>query len=146
MNQTWTIILTAGGPTASAIIAAIFAWHASHKTAIAQQISAKAAKETAEGAIQDTFTKAYAAADKHWAVYNEAMQKWNVELQEQVNENARRIEDAELRAEADKVARTKAEHLYSMSIIYLRRVIRWIEQNLPGEHYPPPPSELNLDL
>ena len=57
-----------------------------------------------------------------------------------------RTEDAELRAEADKMARIKAEHLYSMAIMYLRKVIRWIDQNLPGESYPPPPPELKLDL
>ena len=65
---------------------------------------------------------------------------------EHISENATRIEQIELRAEADREARNAAEKNFRIALVYLRRVIRWIDENLPGAHYPPPPTELNLEI
>jgi hypothetical protein len=35
MSPTWTLVVSVGGPLVSAIIAALFAWHASHQAAAA---------------------------------------------------------------------------------------------------------------
>lgn len=108
----------------------------------AAQSSAKIAEATARAAIDDTFTRAYEAADAHWARYTEAQQRDNDDLRSQISENSMRIENAEMRSIADRAARTEAEKNFRIAIAYLRRVMRWIDEVLPGEHYPPPPPEL----
>src|ERR1700739_4219224 len=90
------------------------------------QASEKTAEATAAAAIQDAITRATEANDKHWAIYLDAGQKRIEQLEADVSKNAQRIEAAELKAEAAQVRADRSEHLYSIAIIYLRRVIRWI--------------------
>jgi hypothetical protein len=110
----------------------------------AARASSKTAEVTAAAAIQDAITRATEANDKHWAIYLDAGQRRVEDLEKLVSKNAERIEQAELRSEAAEVRANKAEHLYAIATVYLRRVIRWINDNLPGEDYPPPPPELDL--
>lgn len=138
----------------AAVIAGAFTIYNTHKTKKATKGADEAAKLTAQASVNDTFTRAFEAADKHWARYVAAMQKRADEqekradeMADEISKNAQRIDDAEMRAEAERVARTRAEHLYSVAIIYLRRVIRWISDNLPpGVEYPSPPPELDVNL
>lgn len=144
MNNTWEPMLLQYGIPALAVVlaAAISGWWGHRSQRKANEVSAK----TAEAAVDDTFTKAYEAADKHWAVYNEGMQRWNQSLQDQINENANQLEQAALRAEADRVARAEADRNFTIAVVYLRRLVGWISDNLPGAEYPGPPPELHLEL
>lgn len=74
------------------------------------------------------------------------MQRWNESLQDEIRENARRIDESELRALADKERADRNERMYSKTIIYLRKLFRWIDKTVPGEEYPPIPEELKADL
>jgi len=137
----------------AAIISGAFTIYNTHKTKKVTESADEAAKMTAQASVNDTFTRAFEAADKHWASYVAAMErrvddqeKRNDELADEINKTGKRIDDAEMRAEAERVARTKAEHLYSVAIIYLRRVIRWVNANMPGGDYPSPPPEIDVDL
>lgn len=119
----------------------------------AQALAAKAADRAAEAAAQTAeaeMRKAVAdereAQARHWAQITEGMQRWNESLQEDIKENSRRIDDAELRALADRERADRNERLYSRAIIYLRKLIRWIDDVVPGEQYPPIPDELKTDL
>jgi hypothetical protein len=118
-----------------------------------QQLAAKAADRAAETAMRTAeveMRKAVAAEREaqaqHWAQITEGMQRWNEGLHEQISENARRIDEAELRALADRERADRNERLYSKAIIYLRKLIRWIDDTVPGEKYPTIPPELNVDL
>jgi hypothetical protein len=108
--------------------------------------AARTAETTAQATTNDTFTRAYAAASKNWAEWNEAQQKWNEGLQKQISDNAARIDEAEMRAEADRQARDEAEKKFRIAVAWMRRCIRWIDENLPGSKYPPLPPEIDLDL
>jgi hypothetical protein len=131
----------------SACVAGVFSFMTVRHTKRATRSADEAATKTAQAAVDDTFTRAYEAADKHWARYLEANERRNEQLTEEVQRNTLRIEQAEMRAEAERVARTKAEHLYAVSIIYLRRVIRWINEYMPDRpDYPRHPPEIDADL
>lgn len=166
----------------AAVISGFFAIYTGHKTKRITEAADEAAKTTAQASVNDTFTRAFEAADKHWGRYAEQLQKSNDDhfsrnleltaeiervradlnaemtrnkqdaeksrqaLNDEIIKNAQRIDVSEMRAEAERVARTKAEHLYSVAVIYLRRVIRWINDNLPGSDYPAPPPEIDVDL
>jgi xanthosine utilization system XapX-like protein len=140
--------------TASAQIAVAKAQEAAVAAqAAAQQLAAKAADKAAEAAAQTAeaeMRKAVAAEReaqaRQWAQITEGMQKWNMSLQDDIKENSRRIDDAELRAEADRERADRNERLYSRAIIYLRKLIRWIDDVVPGEEYPTIPPELKVDL
>lgn len=119
----------------------------------AQTLAAKAADQAAEAAARKAeaeMRKAVAdereAQARHWAQITEGMQRWNESLQEDIKENSRRIDEAELRALADRERAERSERLYSKAIIYLRKLIRWIDDTIPGEQYPPIPPELKMDL
>ena len=112
----------------------------------AGRAATKTAEATAAAAIQDAITKAVEANDKRWAIYGDMMERRCQSLEADTSKNAARIENAELRSEADREARNQAEKNFRTAMVYLRRVIRWINDVLPGEHYPPPPPELSLDL
>lgn len=106
----------------------------------------KTAEATAAAAIQDAITKAIASNDQHWALYLDAGQKRIEQLEKDIAKNASRIDAAELKAEAAQVRADRSEHLYSIAIIYMRRLIRWIDKTVPDEGYPPIPTELQMDL
>lgn len=143
MSSVWESVFQYGVPALAVVLAAAISGWWGHRSANkAHEVS----KKTAQATVDDTFTKAYEAADKHWAVYNEGMQKWNESLQEQINDNATRMEQATIRAEADRVARAEADRNFTIAVVYLRRLTRWILDNLPGADYPTPPPELHLDL
>ena len=125
--------------SAGAIAAPFIGRRAAHRNAEAAQETAAAEMRTAVAAEREQ-----ASAD--WARYCDAQQRDNDNLRYQVGENATRIEEIELRAEADREARHQAEKNFRIALVYLRRVIRWIDENLPGAHYPPPPAELELDI
>jgi len=108
--------------------------------------SADAAQQTAEAEIRKAVAAEREQASADWARYCDAQQRDNDNLRYQVAENATRIEEIELRAEADREARHQAEKNFRIALVYLRRVIRWIDENLPGAHYPPPPAELELEI
>ena len=108
--------------------------------------NADAAQQTAEAEIRKAVAAEREQASADWARYCDAQQRDNDNLRYQVAENATRIEEIELRAEADREARHQAEKNFRIALVYLRRVIRWIDENLPGAHYPPPPAELELDI
>lgn len=154
MTPTEAVVFTVMMGTLSTIIAALITYigvrHSTKKTLEQNRTNssdaASAAEIVARAEVQRAWNEAYKTVDAHYARLNDGMHRWNLDLQKSVSENTRRIEEAELRAEAADVRATKAEHLYSIAIIYMRRVIRWINENLPGEDYPAPPPELNLDL
>lgn len=127
------------GNIAVAFIAPALGRRAANKTA-------EANADNATAAVHNATTEAFRAANDHWARYNEAMQRWNEHLSEEISKNTKRIEDAELRSQAAEVRAQKAENLYSTAIVYMRRVVRWLSDNLPGEDWPKPPTELNVDL
>jgi hypothetical protein len=108
--------------------------------------NADAAQQTAEAEIRRAVAAEREQASADWARYCDAQQRDNDNLRYQVAENATRIEEIELRAETDREARHQAEKNFRIALVYLRRVIRWIDENLPGAHYPPPPAELELDI
>ena len=108
--------------------------------------NADAAQQTAEAEIRKAVAAEREQASADWARYCDAQQRDNDNLRYQVAENATRIEEIELRAETDREARHQAEKNFRIALVYLRRVIRWIDENLPGAHYPPPPAELELDI
>ena len=108
--------------------------------------NADAAQQTAEAEIRRAVAAEREQASADWARYCDAQQRDNDNLRYQVAENATRIEEIELRAETDREARHQAEKNFRIALVYLRRVIRWIDENLPGAHYPPPPTELNLEI
>jgi len=106
---------------------------------------AQAARDSAAAEMRRAVVAEREQASADWARYCDAQQRDNDNLREHISENATRIEQIELRAEADREARNAAENNFRIALVYLRRVIRWIDENLPGAHYPPP-TELNLDI
>ncbi|MBZ4576089.1 hypothetical protein [Mycobacterium avium] len=112
----------------------------------AARASTRTAEATAQAAINDTFTKAYEAASANWARYTDAIEKRLAEQGEEIVENAKRIDKAEMLAEADRQARDVAEKKFRIAEAWMRRCIRWIKENLPGADYPPVPPELDIEL
>lgn len=164
MSETLLVALIAAGATIVSAIAALLAvWvdrRAKHRTAEAAAIAAQASDKAAEAAT----TAAEAAAEEaraqmrqaivsereqasaDWARYTEAMQKWNERLEGQIGKTAQEIEHAKLRILEAEQRAYDWEKLYRKASIYLRGLILWINEHLPGESYPVPPPELDLDL
>jgi hypothetical protein len=167
----WTLFAAIGGPFFTAmlgLVGMVITARKSHHAAMAvanaakdqanaaatqaqaalesARASTRVAESTAAAAIQDAITNANEANDKHWAIYLDAMQRRCEILEADINRHSARLEAAELKSEAAEVRANKSEHLYSIAIIYMRRVIRWINENLGVEDYPQPPAELNMDL
>lgn len=108
--------------------------------------AAESAARTAEAEMRKAVSDEREAQARQWAQITEGMQRWNESLQKDIQENARRIDEAELRALADRERADRSERLYAKAIIYLRKLIRWIDEVVPGESYPTIPPELNVDL
>lgn len=119
---------------------------AQRDAALAADRAAAAAARSAEAEMRRAVAAEREAQDKRWAQINDGMQRWNESLQEAIHDNARRIDEAELRALADKERADRNERLYSKAIIYLRKLFRWIDDTVPGEEYPTIPDELKVDL
>lgn len=113
---------------------------------VAADRAAEAAMRTAEVEMRKAVAAEREAQASHWAQITEGMQRWNESLQDDIKDNARRIDDAELRALADKERADRNERAYSKAIIYLRKLIRWIDDVVPGEKYPEIPAQLKADL
>lgn len=164
----WGPILGALGTAILGLIGVIFQARKDHHAAIAQietlkeqanaatiqanaaletaRASTRTAEATAQAAINDTFTKAYAAASDNWARYTDAIEKRLAKQDEEIADTGRRIDEAEMRAEADRQARDLAEKKFRIAEAWMRRTIRWIKENLPGADYPPIPPELDIEL
>jgi hypothetical protein len=112
----------------------------------AADVAAEAAARTAEAEMRRAVSDEREAQAQQWAQITEGMQRWNMSLEDRIKENARRIDEAELRALADRERADRHERLYSKAIIYLRKLMRWIDDTVPGETYPPIPPELKQDL
>jgi chromosome segregation ATPase len=112
----------------------------------AAKASVRTAEATAEAAIQDAFTRAYEAASRNWARFCDANDRTIENLREQVAENNARIDESEIRAEGYRQARDEVEKKFRVAVAWMRRAIRWINENMPGASYPPLPSEIDLDL
>jgi hypothetical protein len=108
--------------------------------------AAETAARTAEAEMREAVAAEREAQARQWAQITEGMQKWNESLQRDIEKNSRRIDEAELRALADRERADRNERLYSIAIIYLRKLVRWIDDVVPGEDYPPIPVELKMDL
>lgn len=119
---------------------------AAEENAKAAQRAAEAATVAAYAEMKKGIAAEREAATKEWAQITEGMQRWNQGLELRIGENTARIEEAELRALADRERADRSERLYSKAIIYLRRLIRWIDQTVPDEQYPSIPAELQVDL
>lgn len=171
MSETITVALISGGFAALIPICTFFGvWlerRVKHKNADAALQTSEAAKECAEAAQSEAeaakrqadaalvaavaeMRRAVSAerenADANWARFCDAQDRTIDTLRVQVEKNSSRISQAEMRAEAAELRASKAEHLYSMAVFYMRRVVAWINVNLPGENYPEPPPELLVDL
>ena len=107
--------------------------------------NADAAQQTAEAEIRKAIAAEREQASADWARYCDAQQRDNNNLREQISDNVTRIEQVELRAEADREALHQSEKQLRLTLVYLRRIIRWINENLPGAHYPAPPPELEQE-
>lgn len=167
-------LLTVGAPIAAALVsAAAVIWasqvdkRSKHRTAeaadkaagaqqaaaVAADTAAKAAIVTAEAEMRKAVASEREQASVDWARYCEAQDRDNAGLRKRLGSMEARLDNAEMRsaAEAEKAAHESqraaaAEKLYTIAVVYLRRVIGWIDDNLPGERYPAPPPELNLDI
>lgn len=104
------------------------------------------AKKNAESTNRDAFTRAYEAASLNWARYTDAVQKWCESQSVELSKLSERQERTDLALQAEILARHKAERLYAVAIIYLRRIASWFAEHWPGEEMPPPPPELEPDL
>lgn len=68
------------------------------------------------------------------------------EYTERIGLMERRLGDSEVRAQAAEMRASRAEVLYSIAIVYLRRLSMWAADNLVGVDLPTPPPELENDL
>ena len=124
--------------SAGAIAAPYIGRHAAHR-------NAEAAQDTAAAEMRKAVAAEREQASADWARYCDAQQRDNNSLREQISDNVTRIEQVELRAEADREALHQSEKQLRLTLVYLRRIIRWINENLPGAHYPAPPPELEQE-
>jgi hypothetical protein len=146
MNIAWPDVVQYGMPALAVIASGWFAYRGQRKAHEISIAAADAAKDNAAAEMRKAVAAEREQASVDWARYCDAQQKDNDRLREQISDNATRIEQVELRSEADREARNIAEKNFRIALVYLRRVIRWIDENLPGGNYPPPPTELNLEL
>jgi hypothetical protein len=133
--------------------AAVTTAEAAQETAEAAKDQAEAAKKTADASLvsaQAEMRRAVVAereqANADWARFCNAQDRIIKSLSDRTEDNNRRLSEAEMRTEAAELRATQAEKLYAISIIYLRRLVDWINDNLPGQKYPPPPSGLKIDM
>ena len=112
-----------------------------------------AALKQAEGTVKDAATNERKAASADWAAYTAELRQENVDLRKHNQEQAERldklehrVDDSELRAAAAELRALKSQELYSLALVYLRRVFVWANDHWPGVEIPPPPPELEADL
>ena len=87
-----------------------------------------------------------AAASADWESHTVALQRYADSMAERLCKVEQRLDDAEMRNVATELRATKAEGLYAVALIYLRRIAIWVNDHLPGATLPPPPPELENDL
>lgn len=119
---------------------------AAKEQARAAGVSAEAAKDEAAAEMRKAVAAEREQASADWARYVDAKDREIASLRERVEENDRRLDQAELRALADKERADRFDRLYWKAVVYLRIVIRWINDEHPGATYPAPPNELINDL
>jgi hypothetical protein len=125
--------------TLGAIAAPFIGRRAAHK-------NAEAANDTAAAEMRKAVAAEREQASADWARFVDAQDKEIRRLNNQTAANADRISAAEIRAEADRLARVTAETHFRKAAIWIRRAIEWINEQLPGANYPPLPPELDLDI
>lgn len=147
--------------------AALQTSEAAQEQAQAAQVEAEAAKEEAEAAkdeaeaakrqadaalvaavaeMRRAVTAEREQANTDWARFCDAKDREIASLRGRVEKNDERLGQAEMRALADRERADRIDRLYWKAVVYLRIVIRWIDDEHPGETYPPPPAELLTDL
>lgn len=151
------------GPVAGAVAvvwAALVDRRAKHRTAAAadkaadaQATAASAAVDSAEAAEEGARAEMHKAvvaereqASSEWAKITQGMQKWNEHLSDRLGDVEKRLDDAEIRNAAAELKVAESEKNYRVAIAYLRRVIRWVNDNWPGNDCPEAPPELVADL
>lgn len=112
----------------------------------AAKLEAEAAKDEAAAEMRKAVAAERESASADWARYCDAKDREIISLRERVERNDERLGQAEMRALADRERAERSDRLYWKAVIYLRIVIRWINDEHPGETYPPPPAELVADL
>lgn len=159
----WVAVSAIAGPAiglTGVLIGVIADRRAKHRTAEAANVAAEAQKDaaaaadkaaeaamrTAEAEMRKAVAAEREAQAKQWAQITEGMQRWNERLQDDIKDIDRKLNEAELRALADRERADRSERLYSKAIIYLRKLIRWVDDTVPGEVYPPIPPDLKMDL
>jgi len=150
VSSGWATVLQYGVPAIGVVIAAVisglFVHHANRHTRVERENSIEAAKKAAEAALIGAYAKASETQDRHWARFCDANDHMIDELRKQVTSNAKRIADAELAIIAAEERARNWETLYRKAAIYLRKLFIWLDDRLPGESYPMPPADLDLDL
>lgn len=161
--MSWAALAPYISPVAGAVAvvwAALVDRRAKHRTAIAAEKAADAQDKASEAAVESAAAAEDAAkAEMHkavvaereqqaanWAKITEGMQRWNEQLSDRLGEVEKRLGDAEIRSSAAEIKATTAEKNYRIAIVYLRRVIHWVNNNWPGNDCPEPPPELVSDL
>jgi hypothetical protein len=78
--------------------------------------------------------------------YTQRLEVIQRESQDRLQGVERRLGDSEIRAQAAEIRATRAESLYSVALVYLRRLSLWVTDHVDGVDLPPPPPELHTDL
>ncbi|MDV6979676.1 hypothetical protein [Mycobacterium intracellulare] len=126
---------------------------AAKEEAEAAKDEAEAAKRQADAALvaavaemRRAVTAEREQANADWARFCDAKDREIASLRDRVERNDERLGQAEMRALADRERADRSDRLYWKAVVYLRIVIRWINDEHPGEEFPAPPTELIADL
>lgn len=119
---------------------------AAQESAKAAQVEAEAAKEEAAAEMRKAVAAEREVISADWSRYVDAKDREIDGLRARVEHNDERLSQAEMRASADRERAERSDRLYWKAVIYLRIVIRWINDEHPGDDYPAPPVELIADL
>jgi hypothetical protein len=141
-SPNWAVLVT----LAVAVVTALGAIGVALIGLIGTWAGRRAANVTADAANRDAFTRADDAAEQRWARYTDGMYKGQAQVWDRLSTVEKRMDELEIRNESLEIRATKAEQLVSLAVVYLHRLIGWINDNLPGGNYPAPPPELNLNL
>jgi hypothetical protein len=119
---------------------------AKFKASEAAHGAAQAAAESAKAEMRSAVADEREQASADWARFVDAQDKEIRRLNGQISKHSERISASEIRAEADRMARMSAESNFRKAVIYIRQLIDWISDQLPGANYPPLPPELDIEL
>lgn len=140
MDATSVIAIVCAALAALSVVAGpLLGRWAADKTAVA-------ALNTAEAQMRSAVVAERAAASADWESHTVALQRYADSMADRLGRVEQRLDDAEMRNIATELRATKAEGLYAVALIYLRRIALWVNDHLPGATLPPPPPELENDL